>query len=422
MKIYGIMTKPIPQSTKAIVLIGILFFIFGFITWTNGTLIPYLKIACELNTFQALLVAFAFYIAYFVTAIPASWILNKTGLKNGMMLGLFVMAIGALLFIPAAMSRTYSIFLTGLFVIGTGLSILQTAVNPYVTIVGPIESAAQRISIMGICNKVAGTLAPIILSSIILKDADVLTAKMLTLDAVSKTQELDLLASRVVIPYVCLAVGLVATGLFVKYSDLPEIDLNAETEDVSTSKSSIWEYPSLIFGVIALFLYVGVEVLAGDAIGTYGTSLNIPLSQSKYFTSYTMVSMVIGYILSIIVIPKYISQSKALSISAIVGMVFSAFVILFSGYTSVLFLALLGFANAVMWPAIWPLAIEGLGKFTKLGSALLIMAIAGGALLPLVWGKLADTSFGHQKAFFILIPCYLFIFWYSQRGFKIKSW
>jgi MFS transporter, FHS family, L-fucose permease len=405
MKIYGIMTKPIPQSTKAIVLIGILFFIFGFITWTNGTLIPYLKIACELNTFQALLVAFAFYIAYFVTAIPASWILNKTGLKNGMMLGLFVMAIGALLFIPAAMSRTYSIFLTGLFVIGTGLSILQTAVNPYVTIVGPIESAAQRISIMGICNKVAGTLAPIILSSIILKDADVLTAKMLTLDAVSKTQELDLLASRVVIPYVCLAVGLVATGLFVKYSDLPEIDLNAETEDVSTSKSSIWEYPSLIFGVIALFLYVGVEVLAGDAIGTYGTSLNIPLSQSKYFTSYTMVSMVIGYILSIIVIPKYISQSKALSISAIVGMVFSAFVILFSGYTSVLFLALLGFANAVMWPAIWPLAIEGLGKYTKLGSALLIMAIAGGALLPLVWGKLADTSFGHQKAFFILIPC-----------------
>ncbi len=416
------MTKSTPKFNTATVLIGILFFIFGFVTWINGSLIPYLKIACELNTFQALLVAFAFYIAYFVTAIPAAWILNKTGLKNGMMIGLFVMALGALLFIPAAMTRIYYLFLTGLFVIGTGLSILQTAVNPYVTIVGPIESAAQRISIMGICNKLAGTLAPIILGSIILKDADVLTEKLKNLDVVAKAQELDLLASRVITPYMFLAIGLVALGLFVKYSKLPDIDLENEENTDNTTKNSIWEFPNLILGVMALFLYVGVEVLAGDAIGTYGTSLNIPLSQSKYFTSFTLISMVLGYILSIVLIPKYISQSKALSISAIVGMLFSIFVILFSGYTSVLFLALLGFANAVMWPAIWPLAIEGLGKFTKLGSALLIMAIAGGALLPLVWGKLADSDVGHQKAFFILIPCYLFIFWYSQNGYKLKKW
>jgi MFS transporter, FHS family, L-fucose permease len=415
------------SSNKAAVgptlILGSLFFIFGFVTWLNGTLIPYLKIACELTTFQALLVAFAFYISYFVMALPSSWVLKQTGFKRGMMLGLFVMAVGALLFIPAAMTRTYALFLTGLFVIGTGLSLLQTAVNPYVTIVGPIESAAKRISIMGICNKVAGVLAPLILGAIILSDADTLVETLKTLDPVAKAERLDELASRVIVPYSIMAAVLVGLALMIRFSTLPEIE--AEQDDNGGSmhdKSSVFQYPNLVLGVVALFLYVGVEVMAGDTIGTFGQSQGIPLSESKNFTSYTLAAMVVGYIVGILAIPKFISQSKALALSAVVGVLFSILAIVTHGYTSVLFVALLGLANALMWPAIWPLAIHGLGRHTKTGSALLIMAIAGGALLPLVYGRLADLpTVGHHQAYWIMVPCYLFILYYSVAGYKLGT-
>ncbi|HEY4798870.1 MAG TPA: sugar MFS transporter [Bacteroidia bacterium] len=410
-----------------IFILGILFFIFGFVTWLNGTLIQYLKIACELNTFQSLLVAFAFYISYFVTALPSSWILEKTGFKKGMMLGLFVMAVGALVFIPAAHSRTYELFLVGLFIIGTGLSILQTASNPYITIVGPIESAAARISVMGICNKVAGVLAPIILGAIVLSDSDSLVKELQQLNEAQKNIRLDELASRVILPYSCMAAALVVLGLFVRFSPLPEIEEERTEHEVQntkeTARTSIFQFPNLILGVIALFFYVGAEVIAGDTIGTYGRSLDIPLSETKNFTAFTLSAMVIGYVIGIICIPKFISQAKALAISAVIGILFSIAVVVTQGYTSVLFIALLGLANALMWPAIWPLAIHGLGKFTKTGSALLIMAIAGGATLPLLYGKLADVaSIGHQQAYWLLVPCYLIIFFYSVKGYKIQQW
>lgn len=412
------------NSFITIVMLGILFFIFGFVTWLNGTLIQYLKIACELNMFQSLLVAFAFYISYTVTALPASWILEKTGFKKGMMLGLFVMAAGALLFIPAANSRTYFIFLTGLFVIGTGLSILQTASNPYITIVGPIESAAKRISIMGICNKIAGVLAPLILGAIILSDADALTEQLKTMDATQKNVLLNSLAQRVIAPYTFMAVSLVLLGLFVRFSPLPEIEnrQQAIADSASHNKTSMFQFPALVLGAIAIFVYVGAEVIAGDTIGPYGQSQGIALSQAKNFTAYTLSAMVIGYILGIICIPKIISQQKALLFSAVTGIIFSVLVLMTTGYTSVLFIALLGLANALMWPAIWPLAIDGLGKFTKKGSALLIMGIAGGALLPLVYGRLADSSIGPRQAYIILLPCYIYILWYAAKGSKIKSW
>src|SRR3954465_5458479 len=159
-------------NTKAIFIIGALFFIFGFVTWLNGTLIPFLKLACDLKSdSQALLVTFAFYMAYFFLAIPSSFILNRTGFKNGMSLGLAVMAVGALLFVPAASTRSFALFLAGLFVQGMGLALLQTASNPYISVIGPLESAASRISIMGICNKIAGALSPLILGAIVLKGA-----------------------------------------------------------------------------------------------------------------------------------------------------------------------------------------------------------------------------------------------------------
>lgn len=408
-------------------IIGGLFFVFGFVTWLNSTLVQYLRIACQLTTFQSFFVTFAFYISYFIMALPASALLRKTGFKNGMMVGLLIMAVGVLLFIPAAHTRTYGIFLSGLFIIGTGLSILQTATNPYITRLGPIESAAQRISIMGICNKVAGASAPIILSAMILSDADNLVKQLSNAGVVQKGQLLNELASRVILPYGVMAAVLVCLAGLVKFSSLPDIDgeEGAETSDEETPSgyTSIFQFPNLILGVIALFLYVGVEVMAGDTIGVYGQAINIPLSEARFFPFFTLSAMVVGYLVGIFAIPKYVTQSRALLYSSLLGLLLSVLAIVTHGYVSVLFIALLGLANALMWPAIWPLALDGLGKFIKTGSAFLIMAIIGGALLPPLWGKLADVSFiGYRQAYWIMVPCYLFIWFYSVKGSKLKAW
>jgi FHS family L-fucose permease-like MFS transporter len=415
-----------PQRVPPILILGVLFFIFGFVTWLNSTLVQYLKIACELTNFQSFWVTFAFYISYFVMALPASAVLQKTGFKNGMMLGLMIMALGALLFIPAAHTRTYGVFLAGLFIIGTGLSILQTASNPYVTILGPIESAAQRISIMGICNKVAGTIAPIILGTLVLSDADSLVTQLAAVGAGQKEQLLNGLAARVILPYAGMAMVLLALAMLVRFSTLPEIEVEEEENPKAIpagAETSVFGFPHLILGVIALFLYVGVEVMAGDTIGIYGHAIGIPLSAAKFFPACTLSAMVVGYLVGIFAIPKYITQAKALLYSAVLGVILSVLAIITTGNVSVLFIALLGLANALMWPAIWPLAIDGLGKFIKTGSALLIMAIVGGALLPPLWGKLADiTSIGYQQAYWIMVPCYLFILFYSVKGYKIKRW
>ena len=407
----------------SITIIGILFFIFGFVTWLNGILIPYLQIACELSTFQALFVAFAFYISYTVMALPSSWVLKKTGFKNGMMVGLLVMSVGTLLFIPAAMTRTYAVFLIGLFIMGTGLAVLQTASNPYITIIGPIESAAKRISIMGICNKVAGAVAPLILAYFILSDGDAFVESLKTMDEAAKTIALDGLAARVITPYIVMSVILVILGLMIRFSPLPEIEDEPDEniDETVSSKKYIIQFPHLILGVVALFFYVGAEVIAGDTIIRYGISLGIPISTAKAFTTYTLIAMVIGYVLGILLIPKIISQRTALKISAILGIIFSIAAIHTHPMVSVSLIALLGFANALVWPAIWPLALHNLGRFLKTGSALLIMAIAGGAILPLAWGKLADV-YNSQLAYWVLIPCYLFILLFAVKWYKLKSW
>ncbi len=410
-------TKQTTGASKSIVIIGTLFFIFGFVTWVNSTLIPYLQIACELNTSQAIWVTFAFYISYAVMAFPSSWMINKVGFKNGMMWGLLVMAIGALIFIPAAHERTFGLFLTGLFVIGIGLALLQTASNPYITILGPIESAAKRMSIMGVCNKTAGALAPLIMGAILLKDMNGFEASLSTLSTAEKAAKLDALASQVIMPYIVLAIVLVVLAIMIRLSSLPDIQTEDESSSntVTNNQRSVFSYTYLLLGFIALFLYVGVEVMAGDIIQIYGKEINIPLDIAKHFTTYTMIAMLASYLLGIALIPKYISQEKSLRIAAILGVLFSLGAIFTSGYTSIMFIALLGFANAPVWPALWPLAIDGLGKHIKTGSALLIIGIAGGAILPKIWAILGEHV-GLQKAFWILIPCYLFIFYYAVSG------
>jgi len=427
----------------SITIIGLFFFIFGFVTWLNGVLIPFLKTACELNDFQAYFVTFAFYISYFVMALPSSAVLKKTGFKFGMSVGLWVMAIGSLIFIPAAFARSYGLFLTGLFVEGAGLALLQTASNPYVTIIGPRESAAKRISIMGIANKFAGVIAPIILASIILKDSHILEEQLAqAVDAASRTMLLNELAQRVIMPYIVMAVILVLLGLLLKFVHLPDVDTDAEEETVGLAdikRSSIWQFPHLLIGVVALFFYVGVEVIAGDTIIRYGQSLDIPMESAKYYTSLTMVGMILGYLLGIALIPKYLKQANALKICTILGVIFTfgaifipsniVFTMPFIDLVTfkplhlmlpltVLFVALMGFANALVWPAVWPLALNKLGRFTKTASAMLIMAIAGGALLPLLYGKLADI-FSTQSAYWVCLPCYLVIMYFAFHGHKV---
>ena len=422
---------------RPIVIIGVLFFVFGFVTWLGSVLIPYLHIACQLNTFSSYLVAFAFYISYAVMAVPAAAVLRRTGYKKGMALGLLIMAAGATVFIPAALTRSYLLFLSGLFIQGTGLAILQTAANPYVTILGPLESAARRISIMGVCNGIAGVIAPVIIGSIALKDADSIRDKVTHLPAAQKTALLDTLAHRVIGPYAIIAVVIVLLASWVFFSGLPELDTDPTTEtpqdgvSATTAKpvaatktiaatkprTSIFQFPHLLFGVLTLFLYVGVEVIAVDTIINYGTSQGIRLSTARNFSSFTLSGMLLGYLIGILLIPKYLSQTLALKISAGLGLVFVSAALSTSGLVSVIFIAFLGLANSLCWPSIWPLAINGLGKFTAIGSSLLIVAIGGGALLPLLYGRLAELS-TPQHAYWVVVPSYLSIAWYAISGHK----
>lgn len=418
----------IPTEKKSaginpIVIIGALFFIFGFVTWLNSVLIPYLKLACELNNFESYLVAFAFYISYLVMAIPSSWVLKATGFKKGMAMGLVVMGVGALVFIPAALTRTYGLFLLGLFIQGTGLALLQTASNPYITILGPPESAAKRISIMGICNKIAGAIAPIVLGAIALKDVDGFHTRILKMTPAEKAAELGALAERVILPYVVIIIVLLILAVLIYFSSLPEIDTDQEDETVSAAtagKTSVFQFPHLLLGVLTVFLYVGVEVMAGDTVISYGAYQGIPLSTAKYFTTFTLIGMIAGYAIGIICIPKYFSQEKAMKWFAVLGVVFTVAAIMTTGYVSVFFIAALGLANSLVWPAIWPLALAGLGRFTKIASSLMIMGIAGGAIIPLCYGALSDVV-NSQQAYWIMVPCYLFILYYGAAGYKVKG-
>jgi FHS family L-fucose permease-like MFS transporter len=402
-----------------LVVIGALFFIFGFITWANSQLIPYLKIACDLTTTQSLYVASAFFAAYFVMGIPSSIILKKTGYKKGMSLGLLTMAVGAALFIPAAESRNYSLFLTGLFVIGTGLTLLQTASNPYVTVLGPIESAAQRISIMGICNKIAGILAVFILGGIVLKDVDALQERLHQLTPADKEAELNALALRVVDPYIIIAVALSLLAVIIYFIHLPEIKEEEPNVEVVKTSASIFDYPYLFLGALAIFFYVGAEVISYDTFAGFGESLGYPLEQASRFASYTGYSLLIGYILGITCIPKFISQQKALVVSTVLSIILVLFAMFTRGTVAVVCFALLGFSNAVMWPAIWPLAIDGLGRFTKNGAGILIMGIVGGAVLTPLYGVVAKTMDSKQLAYVLMIPCYLYILFYAIKGHLI---
>jgi len=413
-----------------ILVIAVMFFVFGMVTWINAILIPYFKIGCELNNFESYLVAFAFYIAYLVMAIPAGYLLKRTGYRKGMLIGFCLMATGTLLFVPAGIQREYRLFLSGLFAIGLGLAILQTAANPYVTILGQKERAAQRFSIMGICNKLAGILAPITFASFLIRPGDSELLKNVHLmDATSRAQVLNELISRVVMPYAVLTGVLLLFGLFIRYAPLPEIENHEETAALD-GKKSILDFPHLVLGAVAIFFHVGSQVIAVDSIISYTTSMGMPLMEAKVFPSYTLTATIIGYLAGICIIPGFISQLTALRVCTILGCLLSILVLLTHGNIrllhhttdiSVWFIVLLGFANSMIWAGIWAMAMDRLGTFVKTGSSLLVMGLCGNAVMPLLYGWLADRS-GLQFAYIVLLPCYLYLIFYAFSGYNLKRW
>lgn len=427
-----------PTLYKSIAILASMFFVFGFVSWVNAILIPYFKISCELNHFQSYFVTLAFYIAYFVMAIPSGILLKKLGFKKGILVGYMFMSLGAFIFVPAALTREYFIFLIGLFSIGTGLAILQTAANPLVTIIGPIDSAARRMSIMGICNKFAGIISPLVFAAVVFKSTDAALFELIE-SGMHTEAMLDELIRRVILPYSILGVLLLLIGIGIRYSILPEIDVEDDDvqEDIDVSsahhpraKKTLLDYPYLILGALAIFFHVGTQVVAVDTIINYAGSMGINMLDAKVFPSFTLTATIIGYIMGIILIPKYVSQKNALIFCTSLGLllsfgvVFADWEVTLFGHTanaSIFFLSALGFPNALIYAGIWPLAIHDLGSLTKTGSSLLIMGLSGNAIMPLIYGAIAD---GHtlRAGYWVLIPCFIYLIFFAVKGHKITSW
>lgn len=422
----------------SLAMLGALFFIFGLVSWVNSILVPYFKIACELHSeVQGYLANFAFYIAYLIMTIPASIFLNKVGFKRGVEYGLWILAAGALLFIPAAYVRSYNLFLIGLFTMGTALAVLQTAANPFVTIVGPIESAARRISIMGVCNKLAGILAPIIFAALVIKPSDKAIMDQVragTLVGAMKESALDQMIKSVIPPYLILAIFLFLFGILFYKSSIPDIDPNKKNkkeEDTAEDRNSILQYPYLILGAIALFLHLGAQAVSVNTIMGYAQGMGIDLLDAKIFPSLTLGCILFGYLIGIIVIPKFISQQKALVVCSITGFVLSLLVVFTSGNInfggfgtdiSIWFLVLLGIPNSLIYAGIWPLAIRNLGKYTSLGSSILVMGLCGNAIVPMIYAWLVDSTSSLQTGYWVLPVCFAFMIYYALKGYKKEYW
>ena len=426
------------QFILSMFMLGALFFIFGLVSWVNSILVPYFKVACQLETdVQSYLVTFAFYIAYLVMTIPASFLLTKVGFKRGVEYGLWILAAGALLFWPAALTRSYGMFLAALFTKGTALAILQTAANPFVTIIGPRESAARRISIMGSCNKFAGVVSPLIFAVAVIRPQD-----KITMDAVqagelvgaAKEQALDAMIQGVILPYVILALVLFVFGIVFYKSSIPDIDPNKDNKsegDAGADRKSILCYPYLVLGVLALFAHTGSQQISIATIIDYAGSMGIDMLEAKVFPSFTLACIMIGYLSGIICIPRFLSQQKALVVCTVTGLVLSFLVLLtqnvwvewlgMNAKLSIWFLVLLGIPNSLIYAGIWPLAIKNLGKWTNLGSSILVMALCGNAVMTLSYGALADKV-GLDKAYWLLIPCFAYMIYYALWGYKVEHW
>lgn len=388
-----------------LVVIGILFFMIGFALGINGLIIPFLRTALDLTTAESYLVLAATFSTFIIFGYPSGLVIKAIGYKKTMILSFLFFAVGLYLFIPSAENQSFAMFLLASFISGIGNTMLQAAVNPYITILGPLDSAATRMSMMGIANKAAWAIAPIFLG-IFLNLGDV------------KLEDIKL-------PFYFISGIFVLLGILVAFVPLPEVKAEGEDENdeaaassYAANKTSIWQFPHLLLGLVSLLFYVGVETLAMASIVDYATSLN--LLDPQVYTSYTVIGMVIGYLVGVFFIPKYISQERAMFVCAIIGLISSLLIVLTPMNISIWFVAVLGLANSLLWPALWPMAMKDLGKFTKTGSSLLVMAIVGGAVFPLLFGWLTDVFGNMQQAYWICFPAYLMIFYYALSGHKIR--
>ncbi len=389
-----------------LVFVGMMFFAIGFALGINSFLIPVLKGTLGVSSGESYLILAATFSTFIIFGYPASMTISKIGYKRTMALSFLLFAIAFALFIPSAKSESFILFLVASFMSGIGNTFLQASVNPYITILGPIESAAKRMSIMGICNKLAWPVAPVFLAFVIGKNTS------------------DTLISDLYLPFYIIIGVFLLLGIISLLAPLPEVKAagedgsNVDESLYASKKNSIWQFPHLLLGALTLFLYVGVETVALSTLVDYADSLALPNASSYAWIS--SVGMVVGYICGIIFIPKYISQAKALVICSLLGIAGALLVVLMPAAISIWFIGLMALGCSLMWPALWPLAIADLGKFTKAGSSLLVMAIVGGAIIPTIFGFLKDAV-GAQNSYWIALPCFLFILYYGVSGYKIRT-
>lgn len=398
-------------------IIGILYFVIGFGVGISGFLTPFLKDALHLTVTQSYLVPVAVFSAFIVFGVPAGWVVSKAGYKNSIVLSLLIIGLGMILFVPSAGMKSFVTFLLALFIVGIGKTLLQASVNPYVTVVGPAEGTVMRMCLMGILNKLAWWLCPVFLGI------------FLDLNHVELNQ--------MSIPFYLVTGILVLLGVFTYFSPLPEVKAPGENENVpddqggtAAEKQGIFRIPHLYLGVVALFFYIGVEVLpmasvidfAKVVFGEGATSL-------EGFSKYVPIGMFIGYVFGVFMVPKVITHTRALGIFSVIGIISSLCVILLPGRIAIYCLAAIGFSNSIMWGAIWQLALAGLGNYTKKGASFLVMSLVGAAVFPFVFGYLIDVikttetpvAGDYQNAYWIFIPAYLFILYYGTFGYKIMK-
>lgn len=412
--------------TAALAVLASLFFIWALVTNVNDILIPHLKKACNLTDFQSSLVQFFFFGAYFIMSIPSAKILKKVGYKWGIIIGLALMFAGALLFIPAAMTRIYSLFLFGLFVLGSGITLLQVAANPYVALLGNPNSASSRLNFTQAINSLGASVGPYLGGLMILSGIEYTAESWSALSEADKLAYQISEARSVILPYAALAGVLVLIGLMIYFSNLPEIESETEEEvnhHIANDKNtSAWQYSHLKWGVLAIFLYVGAEVAIGSFLIKFAKLPHIgnlnEIDASK-FISYYMIFAMVGRFAGAALLTK-INPRMWLGFNALAAILLLAYAINSSGNWALYAMILVGLANSTMFPTIFTLAIKEIGHFTKTGSSYLIMAIVGGAIIPPLMGLVSDATSDIQFAFYVPLVCYIFITYYGFVGSKIK--
>jgi MFS transporter, FHS family, L-fucose permease len=409
--------------TPALTVLTSLFFIWGFLTCLNDILVPHLKAVFSLNYTQAMMIQFSFFAAYFIVSLPSGIIVEKIGYKRGIIIGLVTAGIGCLAFYPAAGMRSYPIFLLALFILAAGITLLQVAANPYVAILGKPQTASSRLNLTQAFNSLGTTIAPYFGSLLILSVAAKSTEELAKLNPSELTAYQLAEASAVQIPYLGLAAALfLIAGVFALFK-LPKIEAgDAGSSDGNGTNyddhhASAWGYRHLVLGAVAIFVYVGAEVAIGSFLVNYFSQPEImgfsEAEAGKYVSFYWGGAMIGRFIGS--AVQRKIKPGVVLSFNAVFASLLIVLSMLTFGATAMWTILLVGLFNSIMFPTIFTLAIDGLGKHTGKGSGILCMAIVGGAIIPVIQGVIAD-SIGIHHAFILPVLCYFFIAYYGIRG------